>query len=591
MSNTQPFIRGQPAAGGIVMGTAVVISAAGESPVVSRADDRATFTLEDFLHAVQHTREQLIRFQQSIQERITEPVSQIFAAHLAILGDTAFTGSIRKKIESGTSVVDAVNEVTRDYVDLLSKSASLRIREKVQDLTDLTNRIMSNLARPQGSVAPADYHGKIIIASSLFPSDLLRLVAQKAEGVILTAGGVTAHISVLAQGLEIPMILADATLMGDIANGTLLLMDAHQGTIYVDPDSAVLAGYKALLKTRGRPLPAECDVLPMTHTKDGRRIRLLAAIGLVSEAKTARELCAEGIGLYRSEMPFLVRNGFPSEDEQHGVYRRIMAKMDGREIVFRTLDIGGDKILRYFPDQAESNPFLGLRGIRLAFRHRGIFNAQVRAMLRAGFDRPLKIMFPLVSSVDSFLYAKEIVKSIVADLKTRAVAHQSAPEMGVMIELPCAVEMADELAAEADFLSIGTNDLVQYMLAVDRTNKQMADWYAPWHPAIIRAITRVVSAAKKHGKPVSVCGDMASSEELIPVLIGMGISNLTVPPGLIPRVQRLIGGIDSAAAQKLSEKVLASATVAGAAKLIGLKWKPAWEGDDPKNLSSRRLRI
>jgi phosphotransferase system enzyme I (PtsP) len=579
MNSTQPFIRGQPAAGGIVKGLALVKSESFESAVVGEADSKRTFTLPDFLRALGQTREQLLRFQQSIQEKITEPVVQIFAVHLSMLDDPEFTGRIQSLIESGTPVIEAVGKIRNDYVAVLSTSASLRLQEKEQDLTDLTNRILSNLVHPGDADSSADYRSKILITSLLFPSDILRFVAQNAEGVILTAGGVTAHSSVLARSLEIPMILADATLVGAIADGTPLLMDAFTGMIYVNPDSTVLSSYKSLLETRGKAPEEERDVLPQTHTRDGRRIRLLAAIGLVSEAKIAREMHAEGIGLYRSEMPFLIRNGFPTEEEQYWVYRKIMDEMDGREILFRTLDIGGDKILSYFPAKAESNPFLGLRGIRLTIRHQEIFDTQVRALLRAGFDRPVKIMFPLVPSVDSFLYAKGLVQSIANDLKSREIAHQSGPQVGIMVELPCAVGMANELAAEADFLSIGTNDLVQYMLAIDRTNEQMADWYCPWHPAIIRAIRTVVDAARMHGKPVSVCGDMARAKELVPVLIGMGITDFTIPPRFVPRMQKLIQGIDAAAAEKLSDQVLASPTVAQAARLIGLKWQPEWKGD------------
>ncbi len=575
MNNARRFIKGQSAADGVVMGAAVVNSAGGGAGG-NQLDACTIYTLDHFLRAVQQTRAQLVRFQQSLQERVLESVSQIFAAHLAILQDPEFTGRIRARIETGTPVVESINGIRDEYAAVFSQSPNAILREKVLDLTDLANRILWNLAHPETAESTADYQGKILIMSSLFPSDILRLVAQKTEGIILTGGGVTAHISVLARSLEVPMVLADAALLGDVAPGTPLLLDAHQGSIYVNPDATVLAGYKTLLETRGKALPGERDVLPTTYTKDGRRIRLLAAVGLVSEARIARELRAEGIGLYRSEMPFLIRNGFPTEDEQYDVYRRVMREMDGSDIVFRTLDIGGDKILRYFPAREESNPFLGLRGIRFTFRHQEIFDTQVRALLRAGFDRPVKILFPLVPSVDSFLYAKRIVQSLADDLKSRNVPHQSAPEIGAMVELPCAVGIADELAAEADFLSIGTNDLVQYMLAIDRTNEQMAEWYVPWHPAILRAIDAVVQAAQEHGKPVSLCGDMAGTLELIPVLVGMGITALTVPPRKIPQVQKAVMGIDAEEAKRLAKKVLESGTVAGAARLIGVKWESGY---------------
>ncbi|MFH1709373.1 MAG: putative PEP-binding protein, partial [Planctomycetota bacterium] len=317
-----------------------------------------------------------------------------------------FTGTkIRQQIEAGTPVQDAINRVTDECSAVFARSANALVREKVEDLEDLTRRLLKNLENRGRAGVDTDYHGRILIAPRLFPSDILRFVAQKAEGIILTSGGVTAHISVLARSLEMPMILADAALLADVATGATILMDAHTGAIYINPDVAVVASYASLLETHGKALPDAGVIEPQTHTRDGRRIRLMAAIGLISEAKLAHELRAEGIGLYRSELPFLIRNSLPSEDEQYAVYRKIMKEMEEGDIVFRALDIGGDKILRYYPAEEESNPSLGLRGVRFTFHHREVFSAQVRALLRAGHDRPLKIMFPLVSSVDSFAHA------------------------------------------------------------------------------------------------------------------------------------------------------------------------------------------
>jgi phosphotransferase system, enzyme I, PtsP len=291
---------------------------------------------------------------------------------------------------------------------------------------------------------------------------------------------------------------------------------------------------------------------------------------LVSEASFTRQLGAEGVGLYRSEMSFLIHNGFPTEDEQYTLYRKVMEEMEGREIVFRTLDLGGDKIPEYFVASEEPNPFLGLRGMRFAYRHLELFNTQIRALLRAAHDRPLKVLFPLISSVDSLRHARELVEAAIRDLKAAHVPHQSQPALGAMIELPCAVGIADDLAAEADFLSIGSNDLVQHMLAVDRTNEQVADWYVPWHPAILRAIRAVVEAARHHHKPLSLCGDMAQDLTLIPVLVGIGITALTVPPRRILRVQRLIQQMDVAAAEELACKALAAPTLAEISVLLNI---------------------
>ncbi len=566
----QRTITGKPVADGVVMGTAVVLTTLPDSLADNSIGNGVKHTLADFQRAVRLTSEQLREFQQRIREGIAEPISDIFASHLAILDDDAFTGKIQSGIESGAAVQDAIRGVTKEYVSIFAHSTHLRFREKVDDLNDIARRLLANLAHQADAGPNTDYHGRILITPMLFPSDMLRLVAQRAEGIILTTGGVTAHISVLAQSLEMPMVFASAELMEDISTGTALLMDANHGTVYTNPGTDILARYGCLLETRGKALTPDGVIRPQTLTSDGRRIRLLTAIGLVSEAATARKLGAEGVGLYRSEMPFLIHNGFPSEDEQHTIYRKVIEEMEGREIIFRTLDLGGDKIPEYFLAAEESNPFLGLRGMRFAYRHREIFSTQVRALLRAAHDRPLKVMFPLVSSVDSFRHARELVEAAIRDLKATNVPHQSRPELGAMIELPCAIGIADALAEEADFLSIGSNDLVQHMLAVDRTNEQVAEWYVPWHPSILRAIRAVVEAARHHHKPLSLCGDMAQDPALIPVLIGIGITALTVPPRRILRVQHLIQQIDAAAVDEIARKVLAASTLAEISGLLGI---------------------
>jgi phosphotransferase system enzyme I (PtsP) len=529
-------------------------------------------TVEDFERAISETRAQLLEFQQNIKERITESVTRIFAAHLMILEDPVFIGQIRKCIAGGTDVPSAICRIIDEYIGIFSKSADLRTREKVDDIEDLKQRLLNNLALQADPGANSNWQGKILITPCLFPSDLLRFVAQNGEGIILTSGGVTAHISVLARSLAVPMILVDAKLVAELPAGTPLLMDAHAGLIYAHPDAAVLSSYESLLETRGQPAVDTQTIKPQTCTRDGCRIRLLAAVGLVSEAKLARELRAEGIGLYRSEMAFLLREDLPSEDEQYAVYRQVLNETETGDVVFRTLDLGGDKLLHYFPAAEESNPFLGLRGIRFTFQHHELFHRQIRALLRAGHGRPLKIMFPFVSSVDSFVHARNMVKDLISDLASEKRPHQANPEIGAMIELPCAIGLADELAAAADFLSIGSNDLVQYLLAVDRTNDQVANWHVPWHPSVLRAIHTVTAAARRHDKPISICGDMASDPKLIPVLIGMGLRVLTVPARRIQQVQQLIETLDAAEAKSLSDRVLKSGTVAEIAGLLGIRW-------------------
>ena len=282
----------------------------------------------------------------------------------------------------------------------------------------------------------------------------------------------------------------------------------------------------------------------------------MANINLLNELVLAERYQAEGIGLYRSEFPFIVRSGFPSEEEQYRIYRTIVEHMGSRPVTLRTLDIGGDKMLSYFPSVDEANPFLGLRALRFTLRNKGIFVQQLRAMLRAGVGADFGIMFPMVSSLDEFLQARDIVQECCHELAEQGVEFNPAPRLGPMVELPSAVEIAAELAREADFLCIGTNDLIQYVLAVDRTNKHISEFYVPYHPAVLRSLKRIADAAAANRVPVSVCGEMAGDPKMIPFLIGIGIRELSMDLRLLPRAQATLGLLDSAIARGQADDML-----------------------------------
>jgi phosphotransferase system enzyme I (PtsP) len=442
------------------------------------------------------------------------------------------------------------------YVDLFSHSANLSLREKTHDVRDLGLRLLSNLMmRTSESV---DYHGRILIAGDLLPSDILKLSAQRAEGVVLIGGGVTAHISVLARSLRMPLVIVNEALLTEEekAKGPLMILDADQGNVLINPLADVVRQYQAMIEARRGSALADVNVRPTTTTRDGQRIRLMANINLLSEIPTAQRMKAEGIGLYRSEFPFIVRKDIPTEEEQFRIYRKVLESMPEHEVVLRTLDIGGDKILSYFPLGAEANPFLGLRALRFSLRNKEIFMQQLRAMLRAGASRSLSVMFPLVSSVDDFEEAREVVYACVRALKEERVPCNETPRLGVMIEVPSAVELAVDLAQAADFLCIGSNDLIQYMLAVDRTNQNIADFYTPYHPAVLRAIKRVAEAGAASGKPVSLCGDMATDEQLVPFLMGVGIHTFSMDSQNIPRLQQLIASTSLADTRRLATDIL-----------------------------------
>jgi phosphotransferase system enzyme I (PtsP) len=434
---------------------------------------------------------------------------------------------------------EAIRKVVGEYIGLFSASGNPRLREKVQDVKDLGRRLIQNL-RSDVQEGP-DYRGVVVIATDLLPSDILKISAQGAEGLLMIGGGTTSHVSILARSLGLPVVVADDRRFFGLPADSTILLDGDQGNVFVNPPADVVKKFRELAESRRQADAYDEDECSDAVTACGERVEIMANINLLSEIAVARKMGACGIGLYRSEFPFIVRSDFPSEEEQCGIYRRILSDMEGRPVVFRTLDVGGDKMLSYFPNISEANPFLGLRAIRFSLRNKSIFSEQLRALLRAGAEADLRIMFPLVSSVDDFVEAREVVRECIQELAREGIPHCAAPKLGAMVELPSAVEVAGELADEADFLSIGSNDLVQYVLAVDRTNEHISDLYVSYHPAVLRAMSRVASAASQRGKPLSLCGEIAADPRMMSFLLGIGIRSLSVEVRHIRNVKKRVG--------------------------------------------------
>lgn len=560
------FLRGAAGSGGIAIGLATVFGALEE--VHHEPAPGEHWTLQDFHRALAKTEQQLEALQLHMEERLADVASMIFSAHLLIVKDSKFSGAMVNLIEKGMAPERAIEQVVSDYTHLFGNSANARLREKVQDVKDLGRRLVRNL-RP-GEDAGADYRGRVMVAGELMPSDILKLSAQKAEGLVLVSGGVTSHVAILARSLQLPMVIVEDRRLFGLGHGVTLALDGEQGNLYVNPSAEVLRSFRELLENRRVVEQAAQEVRPVTETRDGQRVRLLANINMLSEVRAARQLKAEGVGLYRSEFPFIVRNDFPSEEEQYRIYRKLLDEMPDQPVVIRTLDVGGDKMLSYFPSVNEANPFLGLRAIRFSLRYKNIFVRQLRALLRAGLGTDLHIMFPLISSVDDFVEARTVVRECQAELAKENIPALATPKLGAMVELPSAVEVADELAQEADFLSIGGNDLVQYMLAVDRTNEHISDLYVAYHPAVLRALRRVVDAAVRHHKPLSFCGEMAADPKIIPFLIGLGVRTVSVEARQIPRVQQLIVQLDARQAKSQAEKLLRLGKVSEVAAALNI---------------------
>ncbi len=560
------FIRGKAASEGFAYAPSMILARENTLTLFLHHDTGKTYTLEDFRRAVAATENQLEELQEQVEHQLSDAASLIFAAHLMILKDKEFIGRITQRIEGGTNAPVAVAGVATDYMRGFLASNNAYMREKINDIEDLAERLINNLVREGEQVSV--YKDHVVITQGLYPSDLLKLSSEGARAIVLVGGGVTAHISILARSLAMPMVIVTAHELLSLSDGTPVLVDAEIGNVFIDPGDDVLERFGAQQRARLTLDEQKRLMKPFTATTDGYRIQLMANINLLSDLKVACELNCDGVGLYRTEFPFLIRTTFPTEAEQHVIYRKLVEAMRDKPVTFRTLDAGGDKILSYYHDIREQNPALGMRSIRFSLRNKAIFLEQLRAILRAGVGADLRIMFPMISSVDEFLQAREAVSEAIEQLEKQGIEHHEKPRLGIMVELPSVVDLIDDLARDVEFFSIGTNDFIQFMLGVDRTNESVADFYLPHHPAVLRALNRIVHSVIAHGREISICGDMAHEPQYIPFLLGIGVRTFSVDPVYLLRTQQVITTTSLGYAQSLARSVLSQSRIDDIAALL-----------------------
>ncbi len=563
------FVKGEPACPGHASGASIRFGRRTTGPVLaySLENGAGESGRPELDAAIETTLEQLESLQARLGAKLPEVASLIFDAHLMMLKDRAFIEQMYGLIDKGGSAVEAVAQAAMGYIDIFKASKHDYMREKAKDVEDVASRVLSNL----GAV-PEEQHtnweAKVVIAGDLLPSDVLEMTLGEVAAIILVGGGITSHISFLVRSLNIPMVIVRSSELLDVADGTPILMDADVGNVYVNPQDEIIAKYQERELVQRTVDRRKASMLDRTVTKDGQRITLLANINLLSELTLAEELKAEGVGLYRTEFPFLVRQSIPTEEEQVLVYSRLLARMPDKPVTIRTLDVGGDKILSYFDDAGEANPALGLRSIRFLLQHRDILEQQLCAILRAGSTRPLRIMFPMISSLDEFIEARDCLLACRQSVIAKVGEELPMPEIGMMVELPAVLPMIDDFAHEADFFSIGTNDFIQYMLAVDRTNNRVAQHFCPHHPAVLRGLKQIADAAIAADIDVSVCGEMAHDLRFLPFLLGIGIRQLSVDPHFLPDLQAAIGEMSVADAAGYAQRLLALNTVAGVEAIL-----------------------
>ena len=551
-ANGARIIQGRKAGSGIALGRALPFWADMESAAQNISPANSTKEeLARFDKSLESSIRQLKEIRHKTEEGISETGAMIFMAQIMMLRDESFTGMMREMIENGDSATTAIRRIVTDYADRFSKMSEERLAEKSQDVRDLGYRMLTNLA--SGEIQEFSYEGRIALARNIYPSDLFRLSLEGISGVVLMGAAATAHISILAGSLGLPVLITEDKALLGIPDGTQLILDAEGHRLYVEPEENLLEEYRKKLSL---VTPSPDYYTLKGTTADGTMVKVMANVNILKDAEEARRQGAEGIGLYRSEFPFILKNDILSEEQQYKVYRSVVETQKNKPVVLRTADIGGDKILQNRENQ-ESNPFLGVRGIRFSLAHKELFRDQLRAMLRAGVNADLGIMLPMVSGVEEVLEAREQIETAVSDLRQRGVPYNPHPRIGAMVEIPSAALAVPELASHVDFLSIGTNDLTMYLLAVDRTNENLSHLYSSRHPTILRSINHIVRRANRSGTKVSVCGDAASDPVLTPFFVGIGIRELSVSPTLIESLKKRLAAIGLEDAETIAKEMLA----------------------------------
>ncbi|HEL3623475.1 TPA: phosphoenolpyruvate--protein phosphotransferase, partial [Clostridioides difficile] len=511
--------------------------------------------LED---AVAVSKEELVKVKEKASEELGAEEAEIFEAHLLVLEDPELIGSAIDKIKTESVNAEyALNEIKEMFVSMFESMDNEYMKERAADIKDVTNRILRHILGIKVVDLSALSEEVVLIAHDLTPSDTATMNKKMVLGFLTDIGGRTSHTAIMSRTLEIAAIVGLNDITSKVKDGDFVVFNGDTGEVIVNPDEETINKYtelkakyederKALQLLKGKP----------SVTLDGKHVELAGNIGTPNDIEGLIKNDAEGVGLYRTEFLYMDRDSFPTEEIQYEAYKAVLEGMDGKPIVIRTLDIGGDKELSYLSMEPEMNPFLGYRAIRLCLDRKDIFKTQLRALYRASVHGRLRIMFPMISSLEELLQAKEVVKEVLAELDSEGVAYAKDVEIGMMIEVPSAAVISDVLAKHVDFFSIGTNDLIQYTCAVDRMNQKISYLYNQFNPAVLRLIKTVIDNAHKEGKWAGMCGESAGDQKMIPILLGMGLDEFSMSPISILPARKLITSVKESDMKKLADDVL-----------------------------------
>jgi phosphotransferase system enzyme I (PtsI) len=569
---TEQVFRGIPVSPGFAIGRCFVIRPYGMHMIEPRMLQSEEIEAEvgRFRQAVQVSREQLGKIRDQVAKALDDKHADIFVAQAQFLNDPQLIEETENAIRQEMMNADYLfNRRVRTLMDVISKLEDETFQAKNCDLLDVSNRIQKNL----GVNFDLDYStlrpNTVLVGMDLAPSETTLLAKHQIAGFVLEKGGATSHTAIMAKALEIPAVVGAHGLLAESQHWDTVIIDGQTGTVILNPSPQSLALYEKKMHDY-RAVARNLQELRSlrAETSDGYEICVRSNVELLEEAEHIHKHGGRGIGLFRTEFLFMNRELPPDEEEQFAIYKSVLEKVSPEPVVFRTLDFGGDKFLNGEIFSRELNPFMGLRAIRLCMSHPEIFNAQVRAMLRASAYGPVKILVPMVSGLDEWMEVKKHIRRAKAELRFQKIPFDAKVRVGPMIEVPSAAVAADELAFECDYFSIGTNDLIQYTLAVDRSNEKVAYLYEPFHPAVLKLLKQTVNAARKAGISISVCGEMASDPVSAIVLMGLGVDELSMSSISIPPVKRAIRSIALGDARRIAEDVLGESSIQGVYKIL-----------------------
>jgi len=560
-SKTEITVQGIAASQGIAYGQIFVyLQSEVEVPSYQVEPEKRIDEVGRFDRALIVTRQQISKIKNEVEKNIGPEEAAIFDAHLLVLEDEALIGeTIREFESSGRNIETCFQKISARYVQAFAEIDDEYIRERAGDLRDVAQRVLHNLLGQAENSLNRLADRRIVVASDITPSESATLDRSAALALVMDTGSKTSHAVIMARSMKLPAVVGMRDITQRVTNGDWAIVDGYDGVVILNPSESTLFRYGKILEKKKT---FEARLLEVSHqsavTLDGVLVSLMANIEKSAEVATAKAFCAEGVGLYRTEFLFLNSARIPSEEEQFLVYKSVVEAMAPLPVVIRTLDLGGDKPMAGKKDlfPKETNPFMGFRAIRWCLEHSEIFKDQLRAILMASHYGNVRLMYPMISSAEELARANAVLAECQAELRARRVPFDETMQVGTMIEIPSAAQTADLLAKQCAFFSIGTNDLIQYMLAIDRVNDRIAHLYEPTHPAILRTLRFVVAEAHRQKLPVSVCGEMAGDPVFAPLLLGLGVNCLSMSPAWLPSVKYLVRAMTMADARALATEAL-----------------------------------